>query len=332
MSDERIDPETLAAFLEGRVSPEEREAVLRTLARSKEAYASFMEASAIHRELADSSPISAGAAVVPPPAAPDRLVAGSVGGTAREAANARWFRPRRFAPILIAAGFFAILIARGGTRRAAEDEAIRLAQGTTLTTDRGSGTLTRTLGDTWDQPPWSIVRGGETTSADRALAVRAGVRFAEFEIAAQLADSTAATSSAQSIAQLLSNTEGAAPIAATFRDLASAPSFGGRSQRATSAGQLRALLGTPDWFDLGVWAGTARLAALAGDTAFFAPGSRGTSSLRRLLEGHTGNQASDEWRPVVNALQPVLMDRVRRRDELAEVGRAVDSAIAEAAR
>ena len=44
MSDERIDPEMLAEFLEGRLAPAERERVLQALAESPEAYADFIEA------------------------------------------------------------------------------------------------------------------------------------------------------------------------------------------------------------------------------------------------------------------------------------------------
>jgi hypothetical protein len=325
VSDERIDPETLAAFLDGTASPEEREGVLRTLARSREAYASFLEASAIHRELVAEAPAVAPAAPVVASIEPPRT-------PAREVANARWFRRWYVTPGVLAAGIGAILVVRmiGGP---ASQGAIDLAQATTLTQERGSGALARGLGATWDQPPWSVVRGSESTLGARTGAVRSGVRYAELEAAAQAADSAAVSRSAESLAQLVSTVEGAAPIAASVRDMARASDFGGPAQRAAIAGQLRSLLGAEDWFDLGVWAETARLAVAARDTAFFDPSGRAASELRRILGSHGGTSVDNtDWAPVVAALRPLETGRVWTRDQLADAGRAIDTAIAAAAR
>ncbi len=326
MSEERIDPETLAAFLDGTASPEERDGVLRTLARSKEAYASFLEASAIQRELAAEAPVVAPALSPVAPAEASRP-------SAREAANTRWFRSWKLAPVLLAAGIAGILIVRGMDRGPASG-AIQLAQATSLTSERGSGAIERTLGSTWDQPPWSIVRGSEPAVDRRPLAFRAGVRYAELELAARAADSAAVTRSVDVLAQLLATTEGGGPFAATFRDLATEPEFGSASRRAAAAGQLRSLLGSEDWFDLGVWAETARLAIAARDTAFFDPRGRGVSELRRIIEPHTAAAApeSAEWVPVTDALRPLLEGRAASPNDLADAGRAVDAAIAVAAR
>src|SRR5688500_10690009 len=51
MSESSIPPETLAAFLDGMLSSEDRERVLVTLARSDEAYGDFVEAIAIAKAL-----------------------------------------------------------------------------------------------------------------------------------------------------------------------------------------------------------------------------------------------------------------------------------------
>jgi hypothetical protein len=327
VSDERIDPETLAAFLDGTASPEEREGVLRTLSRSKEAYASFLEASAIQRELAAETPAVAPAAPVAASVEPPR-------SPAREAANARWFRrPRYVTPALLAAGVAAIMVVRGIGGPVGQG-AIQLAQATSLTQERGSGALARGLGDAWDQPPWAVVRGSESSLATRSVAVRSGARYAELEAAAQAADSAAVSRSAESLAQLLSSVEGAAPIAASVRDMARPPDFGGRAQRATVAGQLRALLGAEDWFDLGVWTETARLAVAARALAFFEPGGRGVAELQRILQPHIAESRSDsaEWGPVIEALRPLIAGRVWSPNELPAIEARVRVAMEAAAR
>ena len=327
MSDDRIDPETLAAFLDGTASPEEREGVLRTLARSKEAYASFLEASAIQREIAAEAP-----AIVPVP--PVATSVATPGSTAREAANARWFRRRWYVtPGLLAAGLAAILVVRG-IGGPVDQGTIQLAQATSLTQERGSGALARALGDAWDQPPWSVVRGSESNLAARTVAVRSGARYAELEAAAQAADSTAVTRSAESLAQLLSSVEGAAPIAASVRDMARPPNFGGRAQRATAAVQLRALLGAEDWFDLGVWTETARLAVAARALAFFESGGRGVAELQRILRPHIAESRSDsaEWAPIIEALRPLIDDRAWLPNDLPTIEQSVRAAMEAAAR
>lgn len=333
MSDERIDPETLAAFLDGTASPEEREGVLRTLARSREAYASFIEASAIHRELAGEAPAVAPAAPVAATTAPLAASVEPTRSSARETAKARWFRQWYVTPALLAAGIAAILIVRAIAGPGTGQDMIQLAQATSLTQERGSGALARGVGDLWDQPPWSVVRGSEPNLATRTAAVRSGARYAELEAAAQAADSTAVSRSSESLAQLLSTVEGAAPIAASVRDLARSPEFGGRAQRAAIAGQLRSLLDAEDWFDLGVWAETARLAVAARDTVFFDPSGRAVLELRRILGSHDATSTNDaDWAPVVDALRPLDTGRAWTRDQLAEAGRAIDAAISTAAR
>jgi hypothetical protein len=324
VSDERIDPETLAAFLDGTASPEEREGVLRTLARSNEAYASFLEASAIERELAAETPaVAPVAASVEPPHSP-----------AREAANARWFRrPRYVTAGLLAAGVAAIMVLRG-IGGAGGQGAIQLAQATSLTQERGSGALARGLGDGWDQPPWAVVRGIESNLATRTVAVRSGARYADLEAAAQAADSTAVSRSAESLAQLLSTVEGAAPIAAIVRDMARTADFGGAAQRATTAVQLRALLGAEDWFDLGVWTETARLAVAARALAFFEPGGPGVAELQRILQPHIAESRSDsgEWGPVIEALRPLIGGRVWSPNDLPAIEASVRVGMETAAR
>ena len=321
MSDERIDPETLAAFLDGTASPQEREGVLRTLARSPAAYADFLEASAIHRELSGHAPTHGH---VEPAGAP-------AGGAAKRG----W--PRRgwyFAPALLAAALVAVIVMRRTGISPAIPESIQLVQSTSLTRERGPGSVGRALGEDWDRPPWSAVRGAEPTSATDALAFRSGARYAELELAAQAADSAGVVRAAEALERLLSTIEAGGPVGASFRDFAGSPDFGGPSRRAATARQTRALLGADDWFDLGVWAETARLTLAARDVSFFATGSRGSRAVRRIVQPHLEAQpaADGEWAPVVDAVRPLLVDRSWSPNDIPELERIVRAAISAAAR
>jgi hypothetical protein len=315
---ERLDPETLAAFLDGTASPEERESVLRTLARSKEAYASFLEAAAVHREVEDQRPATN--------IAPSAKATAAGSGAAKRAR--RWF----ISPLPLAASIGAVLLF-GRLVLERSQGSIELAQATRLTRESGPGTLSRTFGDAWDQPPWSVARGADGALAPHPRAFRAGVRYAELEVAAQSTDSGAARRAAEALAQLLSPVETGATLAAGIRGLAGAADFGGRAQRAATAKQVRATLGADDWFDVGVWTETARLAVTARDLVFFARGGPAIKQLRRILRVHGEKSVPDgvEWGPVVDALRPLLADRSWSTDDLDTIDRAVRKAIVIAA-
>ena len=320
MSDDRIDPELLAAFLEGTVTPEEREGVLRTLAKSKSAYASFVEASAIHRELtganSDASPEAIPATVTPLAGRPRHSTA--------------WSRPRYVVPGLLAAGIAAIVLTRAATNATREPARVaELVEATSLTRAKGSGALTRNLGAAWDQPPWSVTRGAEPTPGQEALAFRTGVRFAQLEVAAQSLDTSAVTRAAEAVADLVSTTQAGAPLSSSIRGLSREPDFGGRAGRAATARRIGELVGAVDWFDLGTWCEAARLAVMARDAAFFDPRGAGGTELRRIVGAHTAAAAS-EWQPVVDALRPLLADRTP--NDMSTIGASVNAAMAAAAR
>jgi hypothetical protein len=320
VNDERIDPERLAAFLDGTASPEEREGVLRTLARSPTAYADFLEASAIHRELTGDSEATVPIELAAPPAA--------MGSASREARR-RWF----LAPLVLAAAVVAVMVIRKPATDATGPDAIQLAQTTSLTRDRGSGSLARALGADWDRPPWSVVRGADSPLASRPLAFRAGARYAQLEMATQTADSTEVGRATEAIAQLVGTVEAGAAVAARFRDLARRPEFGGSTSRAQTARQTRALLGEPDWFDLGTWAETARLSLSARNVGFFAPDSPATRELRRIVGPHVDGKSSADaaWVPVVDAIRPLRSARSWSPNDIPVLDQIVRAVIAAAA-
>ena len=323
MSNERIDPETLAAFFDGTASLEERDSVMRTLARSKEAYASFLEAAAVYREVEGPT-----AAAGPGQIGVVRGAGGS--GTARAKPARRWI----IGPLLVAAGIVAVLLL---TRSNGSDDAaaIRLAQDTRLTRESGPGSLARSFGSGWDQPPWSVARGSEASLPRGPRAVRAGARYAELEVAAQAADTNAVRLATETIGQLMASVEAGAPVSAMFRELSGAPDFGGRARRAVAAANLRSSLGADTWFDLGVWGEMARLAVAARDVAFFAPDGPAIAELRRIVRvgGRAAAPAdSAAWASVATALQPLLSDRAWTVNDLDVIDRTVGSAMAIAAR
>ena len=322
MSDDRIDPETLAAFFDGTASEEEREGVMRTLARSKEAYASFIEAAAVHRALQDEMPARASTDSI-----------GLVGGPTASSTKPtrRWL----IAPLLLAAGIAGVIVFSRFDGSATQG-AIQLAQNTRLTRDEGSGSLARAFGETWDQPPWSVARGSEASLPSRPRAVRAGARYAELELAAQAADTAAVLRAAEALGQLLAPVEAGAPVAAEFQELSRAPDFGGPPRRSATAGRLRALLGAEAWFDLGVWTETARLAVAARDVAFFDRNGPAVAELRRIMSTDggrvTGPADSTSWEPVARALEPLLAERSWTTGDLDAIDRAIRTTMAVAAR
>ena len=281
MSNERIDPETLASFLEGTLPPAERARVMRVLAESPDAYAQLVETAAVARELTPVVPIA----------------------SKRRAA---WY----IAPSLIAAGLIGILVAPRLKNEAAPN-VIALAQDTRLV-QSGSGGIAARLGATWDQPAWSVVRGGGADLGERARAFRAGVRYAELEVAANASDSASAVRAAESLAEVAGTLDAGAPVAGQFRALVGSSAFGGRLARARAAEQLRSLLNAPGWFDAGAWTETARLAVAANQFAFFAPGGKSIGELKaviRVLESSPSQQV--ESSRLVDALRPLLDGRPR---------------------
>lgn len=267
MTTPHLDPELLAAFLDGAVTPDERSRVLQTIAASPEAYAEFAEAAAIREALHANEMSAAPAASTAPPL------------------PARWRRIAVPLSLLAAAGV-AITVAvrlRPATGRA--DAFAVVAQATNLNMTSGSGSLSARLGPDWERAGWSLTRGTGDDIAPPARAFRAGLRAAQLEAAVGARDSIAIGNAVLALEQLLAETPGAGPTTTQLRSLASNTATIDADGRRVLAGQLSALLGAPDAFDLGVWVGTAQIAARAGDARFFAPGGAGSAyPLRELSD------------------------------------------------
>jgi anti-sigma factor RsiW len=266
MSAPQIEPELLAAFLDGAASPAEREAVLRTIAGSKDAYAEFMEASAVRRELeAGESPT----AQEPPGAEQPTDIATRRG------------RPRYLAPLAMLAAASAVFVV---FRNAPASDAgvLTIAQSTRIAGATGSGSLSRVLGARWDEPGWSVTRGAAPTRQSSARAFRSGVRFAQLEVAVNASDSSAVKSAVGQLQDLLNDVLGSAPLSARLDVLGKSGAFGTPADRSEIAEQLKLMHNDEAWFDLGVWTGSAQLAAKSGQDLFFAADGVAMTELAQL--------------------------------------------------
>lgn len=276
MRPEPLDPEVLAALLEGTLPADERDEVLERLAQSPDDYEAFVEAASVLRDLEE----DAGAAPVappPPPAAPTPV---------REIRPARrWFHgPRLWLPLAaILAGVLVVqrvVLDDGGARAPVE-----LLERDPLVRSSGSGSLALALGPEWDQPGWSVRRGGGQSLADARRDFRIGVRLADLDAALDAGDAQAVQRVAPELTGMVEQAgPGVGFLAAELQEIAAlAAAPGPRRDPAREAGaaaELADLFQDAPWFGLGVWVGQARLAALAGRTDFFED-----EAARRVLEG-----------------------------------------------
>jgi hypothetical protein len=274
---ERVEDETLAAFLDGTLPAGERAAVLRVLAANPEAYAEFLDAASV-------------AAAVN---------ADSTGGSGSATSPRRWRRSMMLAgPLLAAAGIAGVILVARGPRA---PDTIDLMQGAQLASAAGSGSVDATLGNDWDQPGWSVVRGGAAGTASAGTAARIGARVAQLEYAAAASDSAAWQRVAATLADLVTSVEGSGPLTQQLRS-------GGildLDQRATLARQLRELTGTPAAFDVGAWLETARLAAASNRLDHFRAGGDALTSLQRVTAAIEREQSSAEWSVIISQLKAI---------------------------
>lgn len=257
MTTPRVDDETLAAFLDARLSAEERARVLQAIADQPDQYEHFFEAAHLIAEG------SAGEA--PPHPRPEQLPRRSP-----------WRRRLYVAvPLLAAAAIAGVMVQR---TRADSGDVVKLMQGTRLANASGPGSIQRVLGDNWDQPGWSVVRGVESTGATAGTIARLGTRMSQLAFAAGSADSVAYALAVARARALLTTIVGSGPLAAS---LAAMP-ITASEERATLARQIREVSGEPTAFDVGAWLETARLSYATGINDFAASGSDGLAALQHI--------------------------------------------------
>lgn len=275
-----VDLELLAAYLDGRLTGEERDRAVKLLSESDAALETFAEAARIQQDLN-------------PPAR----------------TNA-WL-PRRtwtiVVPLAAAAVLALVALPIVNGRRAASQLDAR-AFVVMLETRQEFGAR---LGAGWEHPAWSVTRGdasqrdslGAPTGrvvAAPVLAFRLGVASTYLQVALSRADRPAAQRVTDSLIELLDGMNYADMVTANYRELRSRlalDSLAELRERASRAErELNGMLRSPR-FLLGEWAGAALLAARTGDHAFFE-----SNTSRRIIESAAA--AGDLSPAFARALRP----------------------------
>ncbi|MGH2349309.1 MAG: hypothetical protein ACRDFT_07595 [bacterium] len=284
MTVERIEPETLAAFLEGRLEPGERDRVLRIIAEHPEAYEVFADAAAAVADMAD-----------------ERR---GIAPIAARRGRPRW---RWMIPAAAAAGLAAIALWPRGERPLP----LALASRLRIVEVPGDGSLAARLGAEWDQPGWSVTRGEGTSLLESDRVFRLGARATDVELAIRARDSSAVVSLGEETARLLAGVEGGAAAAGLYRALTASGVRTSLADRYQAVEAIRALTNGSPWFDLGAWVEAARVALAAGQRAFLVNEAGELRRLQaRLLDMPNGGEAA------------ALLDELARSAEAGELERS----------
>lgn len=286
MTHEPVDPEVVAALLDGTLPAAERDEALERLARSPGDFEAFAEAARILRDLEGEEEEGEADAAPPRPAAPDPTPL-----PLSKPAHRRFSGPKLWLPI--AAGLAGALLLPRLLRNPDQGVPLGLLDGAALVASPGDGSLEAALGPEWDQPGWSVRRGGEVSLAEQRRAFRIGVRLADLEAALDAADGQGVARVAPEFLSLVGQIRASGAVVAQYEDIrAQAVRAGspGRldTERERAAAGLGSLLSDSPWFEVGVWAGQARLATLSKHWEFF--DDRAARALRGLTERVARNQ------------------------------------------
>lgn len=300
----RVDPEVLAALLDGTLPAHERDEVLGRLARSPADYEAFVEAVSVLRELEDES----GAAPVPLAPPPLSLVP-PPSPPAREIRPARRRLPGAKLWLPLAAVLAGVMVV---PRLLADPAPLELLDGRTLVLEPGDGSI-ESLGGEWNQPGWSVKRGGGAPYAEQHRDFRIGVRLAELDVALEAGDAQAVQRVEPELFSLFSQVSASGLAVDEYRrasERASRQGPGGEEERARALANLAALLRHSPWLGLGIWMEQARLAALAKQPRFFTASASG--ALEKLTDRVAEQQGGDA--PLVQRLRSLrgLVDAVPR--------------------
>lgn len=251
VSEPRLDPQELAALLDGRLDAARRAELLAQIADSDEAA----------EVLADAAALAGGAARSETPTGAGRGLPGSV-----------------VARVLLAAAVLAVLLVPAvivRTRTGGGDGPSRYV------TLLGSAA---TLPAAWNGAPWPRSRGAAPRADRGAMAVRLGARLVDLELALRAGDGRAAGLATEAAA-MLEPVPAAQPTAALFRAVArqaDAPDVDRASLLRTlrrGSASARDLVGA-EAVGLGGWVEAARVAAARHDAGFLRSGAS-RAALRR---------------------------------------------------
>ncbi|MGH7469131.1 MAG: hypothetical protein ACRENP_14335 [Longimicrobiales bacterium] len=247
------DPETLAAFVDGTLAASERDRVSRALASSPELYETVVEAVAVRNELLA-----------------ERVLPISV------RIRSRMLRPAVALPI--AAALAGLLMVGRVLQSPSSPYALQLVEDAAWITQMQQQGAHPTLGREWSRIVWPASRSATASGLPVNAAFGAGVLLVNLEVAAAIRDGAGETTARSELSRIL----GDVPLGSRAASLAAtATTERARRDLARSIEQLFA--GSP-WYALGIWLGQARLAAAAGDPAFFAPDAPATKALNDVRD------------------------------------------------
>ena len=286
-----IDPERIAALIDGRLNADQRAALLAELDASPEAFEAYSDAVAALRDIDGDRPASIG------------------GGTPPSGRVSRPFRS--YAPTIALAAVILIAVALPLARSARGprlDEPRTLAA---LLQPTSSGVTT----------PWSELRGSGDALSPRARGVRIGARIVDLELLARSRDTSAARVALQ-VAALLDGIPAGSLAASAYRSLAvtgtgtpSPAALGGAAsfaEQVAGGAEVRA----------GAWIEAARVAAAQRNESFFQSSrtrdaERGIASLENLPASARAALAElsrllaaspRDWPAIENALTALLRE------------------------
>ena len=269
-----VDAERLALLLEGKLSADDRAKLVAELEQSPELREAFADAAAVLDEVAPNVKADA-KPVIPIRSAPSRR--------------------QRFTGFAIAAGLV-LALAVPVTRwvRRSND----FPEPSAVVAMLASSAVSRPL----TAEPWRELRGAGQALPVQARAVRIGALIADLEVASIQHD-TGADRIAARIGSLANEYPGGSVAGDTYRALTSASDA---STRGEARRTMETLVGSRE-LRLGAWLETARLAAAAHDSSFFA--STVTRSALRIAASMTSDQPAG--RDALTRLSNVLATPTR---------------------
>ncbi|MEO6527508.1 MAG: hypothetical protein ABIP93_12840 [Gemmatimonadaceae bacterium] len=291
-----MDPELLAALLDGRLSHDERNRVLAALAESEDGLHHLAEAAAIAAEVTDAAEISEHAeasdsaeggahlALNPPP------TVRSISSAPSAKRSGRWYL-WLLAPSLAAAALLFIVRRPSGERGASASSQFMAQAAPVLMPD--GATLTTQLGSDWLNPGWAVVRGEGASLSRSALAFRIGVRSAELTVALRAADESAVRRVVPLLAALARAVDSGAPVALIIEGVTDSVAFTSVKDRLGVINDARLLASDDFLFDLGAFAETTRLAQGSGVLSRLVTLAPTRAELDRLVRASTQAAPSD---------------------------------------
>ena len=241
----RIDPERLAALIDGRLSEAEVGALRAELAHADDdTLAAFADAIALTES----------------PARSDAT------GTPADRSIVSIHSARRWRYLIVgalaAAALITVVLARPRTDGSVNNAAFAPQQ---------LASALATSGGTDGTRPWGVTRGGSAVS-DGARAARIGALLTDFELRSSPDSTTRAI--ARELADLLADVPGGSSVALEFRAIADGNTPDATARRSAAGHAM--LLADGAILRAAAWLEAARIASAGGDAAFFArfPGER----------------------------------------------------------